>query len=307
MSDSLNSWSTDLKQNFIFVLSEIQKPTKIATRVLGLLLALSLVGILIVSIIQSDIWSEERDFRSIWISVFLIAQFPVAMVLLTAEVHVLGRILNIDVPLKDKVRISYAGSALNLLPIPGAFLTRTAYFLHSGLPVKRVTEAYLLVGFCWLFVSGILSSFAVTTSSRLVLLFLLICIFGLIAIGFRLKTFSVGISSILGLLLVEFLFALLAAMRFWLGFKTLGLSAGFRVGMAMNAAAAISSAFGIFPGGLGIREITAQFLGSQAGVTSEAASISALAARTWGLIGLFAYSSLYAVKTIVGRVRYRES
>lgn len=289
------------------VIGEIRKPTKRLSRVIGFALSILLLTIIVNQIFRSEVWVDIEKVRIWWAIFFVVTQFPISMVLLTAEIGILGKILHTRVPLSEKIQISYAGSALNLLPIPGAFLTRTAYFVHQGKALKEVTEAYLLVGLSWIFISGAISSFVISFTGLVGLLFLFACLVILCLITYRLTKLAVAPRTITSLFLLESCFALTAGFRFWLGFKTLGLEASFATSIAMNSASAISSAFGIFPGGLGIREITAQFLGSQAGVTSEAASISALAARTWGLIGLFAYSSLYAVKTIVGRVRYRES
>ena len=53
-------------------------------------------------------------------------------------------------PLSEKIQISYAGSALNLLPIPGRFL-EAGILVHQGKALKEVTEAYLLLGLSWIF------------------------------------------------------------------------------------------------------------------------------------------------------------
>ena len=288
------------------VVGEIRKPTRRLSRVVGYALSISLLTFIVKQIVQSEVWTEIEEIQLWWVFFFAVTQFPVSMVLLTAEIGLLGKILQTNVSLKEKIQISYAGSALNLLPIPGAFLTRTAYFLHQGKALRDVTKAYLLQGLSWIFISGAMSSLIISFTSVIGMFFLFGCVVMLCLITYRLAKLAVAPRTIASLFFLESLFALSAGFRFWLGFKTLGLDADFAASIAMNSASAISSAFGIFPGGIGIREVTAQFLGSQAGVTSEAASISALAARTWGLIGLFAYSSLYAVKKSVDRVRYRK-
>jgi hypothetical protein len=67
--------------------------------------------------------------------------------------------------------------------------------------------------------------------------------------------------------LVEALFAVVLGMRLWACAQALGHAMSLRQGLVIGASAALASAIGIFPGGLGLGEVLAGALAPLAGLS----------------------------------------
>ena len=93
-------------------------------------------------------------------------------------------------------------------------------------------------------------------------------------------------SSCLQVIAVETVFVLLSGVRVYASLHGIGVDASATQALALTVAAALANAAGIFPGGLGLREIIAGALSPLVGLPVAAGVLGAVIDRLIGLIVL---------------------
>jgi uncharacterized membrane protein YbhN (UPF0104 family) len=93
-------------------------------------------------------------------------------------------------------------------------------------------------------------------------------------------------SSCLRIVAVETVFVLLSGVRVYTALHGIGVEASATQALALTVAAALANAAGIFPGGLGLRELIAGALSPLVGLSVAAGVLGAAVDRLIGLIVL---------------------
>lgn len=188
---------------------------------------------------------------------------PLTAVINGLEYVASGRIVGRRIRSVEALRISVLSTAANLLPIPGAALVRIQSLRQTGTPYRRATSSTLVVGFGWIGVSALLAgSWLMFTAGRgWAWIFIAV---GVVAMGFAYVALAASgpprrdrarlAALVLG---VECLSVLTAAFRIYLVLLGLGTDANVSQGLVLAVAGSLSATAGIFPGGLGIRELLA--------------------------------------------------
>lgn len=209
----------------------------------------------------------------------------VLLVLLTValnalEFHLVGRVSGIRVDGRRALEITVWSRAANLLPLPGAAAVRAHDLASTGGGWSTPARALVSTALASLSVSFAAAAVAVATTGPTA-----------VAAAFSGCAVLVTLLMILvlptrsgdtgrwtaGLLVLRAGFVLVGGLRFYVVARALGLRVPLIVAFAFSLSSSVASAAGIFPDGLGVRELVAGGLAPLVGVEpSVGVSVTAL-------------------------------
>ena len=243
--------------------------------------------------------------------VLAVVAVPLASVANGLEFAVASRIGGRTVPVGEALEVSVLSSAANLLPLPGAALVRVRAMRRSGSSYRRALAVTVLVGGAWLATSLVLAGglLAVRPSADVgdlavvaVLGGGLLGVAGTVVALRRLAPTGRAAGLATSLLAAEALAVAVAALRYLLVLRALGLDVTVEQAVALSVAGVLASALGFVPGGLGLREALA---GVIAGLVGLPVATGVLAAAVDRLVGLPVLAVLSAGIAARGRPRPR--
>ena len=205
------------------------------------------------------------------------------------EFQVAGRILGHRIGPGEAFRVSILSSAANLLPIPGAVLVRTQALKMKGSRYGEAFKSTGAIGAGWLGIALTLAGLLLALSGNLFVgLGFSVAGAGALAVMVTLVRLTGGsvARSCFRIIAVETVFVLLSGVRVYTSLHGIGVDASATQALALTVAAALANAAGIFPGGLGLRELIAGALSPLVGLPVAAGVLGAAVDRLIGLIVL---------------------
>ena len=204
-------------------------------------------------------WRQlPSDFGTFeWLPLIAVAIIgvPSMIALNAAEYRAIARLSSLQVGLADSLRVAVMGTAANLAPLPGAVVVRWNDLSSRGSRWTEALSANVVAGAAWLGLSGL--TIAIVTLGESPILMsaaaaaALSSIIGIVLIQRRMRfTGAWG-----GLVVVEAGIILVSAMRSYLILSAFGLGGGWKAPLAIAGSYAFANVVGIFPGGLGLREL----------------------------------------------------
>lgn len=245
--------------------------------------------------------SLPNDVRlNAWLFALLVlAAVPAMIVANAAEYVVIARISGHQVPVGEAARLTVAVTAANLLPLPGGILIRTQALKSKGASYKTAFGANACAGLAWLG-SAALGFAAVAfldgghpTGASIVAIAGLAVIGATLALLVRIRKASAP-RRLYELLLVELFTVAVSSVRIYLAFRMIGLEASATQAVALTGATILAAAVGIFPGGLGLRELLAGVIGAVVSLPASEAVAATAADRVAGLVGISIIAALLA-------------
>lgn len=214
---------------------------------------------------------------------------PLTIGLNSLEFVVSGQIAGHRVRTGDAVRVALIGSAANNLPIPGAATVRVAWLRRSGSTYARALSATFVMGFAWLGTTAVLAG-AAQLAGKWSLFGTLLVVGGVTilivdAVALRRLVSDPRRRRIIALkaITVETGFVLVLTLRYWLTLSAMGVEPSLNQAIALSLSVVLASAIGIFPGGLGLREVIAAGISP---LVSLPASVGLLATAIDRLVAL---------------------
>ena len=223
------------------------------------------------------------DFEWVWLGITL-ALACLTLVLNGGEYVLAGRLLGHRVDLGEAIRVTVLASAANLLPVPGAVLVRSEALRRRGIALTDALRGNAAVGAVWVSTALLLAG-GLQLWTNAIGLGSVMALTGLMALGGA--AVMAGISPrwprwmawALGL---EVAFVVISSLRLFFVFKALGIPCTLAQAVAIAVAGALASAFGVFPGGLGLAEALA---GGLAALVRLPAAAGAAVAAVDRLVG----------------------
>lgn len=215
---------------------------------------------------------------------------PLTAVVNAGEYAVTARIVGRRVGLVPALRISVLSTAANMLPIPGAALVRIRALRELGRTYRSATSATVIVGLTWIGVSAALAGawmVAIGATARGALFLgpgiaLLVAAWTVLrgtvespARRRRLAAAAIGI---------ELISVVTSALRIVLVLAGLGLEPSIVGGLVLAVSGSAAAAAGVFPAGLGLREIIAAALAPVAGLPAAAGFVASAVNRILGIV-----------------------
>lgn len=176
------------------------------------------------------------------------------------EYRVSAAIVGHRVPMRRAVRVALVATAFNLLPIPGSVLVRTGALKQAGSSTGRAVLSTAAVGLVYVGVALVLVAAVLGTDAGLALAALPAAGLGLLGAAFLLvrRIDAARAWRLLGwAAAVEAASVLVKAARLLLVVNALGFELSFDQAASLSLSTVVASAVGIFPGGLGLREVIA--------------------------------------------------
>jgi hypothetical protein len=226
------------------------------------------------------------------------------------EYRVSAIMLGHTVGLLYALRISILATAANLLPIPGSALVRVQALEHLGSGYRRAMSATVVLGGLWMGVAALAAGvwlLAVGSLPAGGLLTGLAALVGGGAIGLlRSEVREPRRQVRLGLLAlgVEVASVTVSAFRLLLVLMAIGAPAALAQALILTVAAVLASAVGLFPGGLGLRELLAALFAPLVDLTPGQGFLTTALDRVVGTLalGVLAAGLMFAPPT-----RWKES
>lgn len=214
-----------------------------------------------------------------WISL-LVPLVVVTVALNAFEFHLVARLSGVRVGARRAVEVTILSRAANLLPLPGGAVVRAHDLASDGGGWSAPTRALVATAVASLGVSLAAAAAAVGLIGRSLVAGLLALAAagatGLVLLLVPTPRERTGRWA-LALLALRAVFVLVAGLRFFVVCRALGLYVPLVTALAFSLASSVASAVGVFPDGLGIREMVAGAVAPLVGVeVAVGVSVTAL-------------------------------
>jgi hypothetical protein len=212
-----------------------------------------------------------------------------AIVVNGAEYALSARALGGRVTVRDATRVSVLSTAANLLPVPGAAFVKTRALQRRGARLRIAATLTIAIGVIWVGVAALVAGVLVASTGDHAVAAIVLTAIGLVVttIGaLMLVTQKTQMSNQLlvgSALLIELASVGLTSMRFFLVLRAIGFDGSLAQSATLAATAIIASAAGVFPSGLGLRELLSSAVGPAVGLSSAVATVIAAVERVVSL------------------------
>lgn len=267
-----------------------------------ILVAVAMVVFLAVSIPS---FASLRDGQALNLAVLpllVLVTTPLTVLANSAEYRVMGAINGHRIPWRDAVQLTVLATLANLLPLPGGVVVRTQALRNRGSTYKRALSANLAAGLAWIGcgAAAVGALLVPRSGERLLATGLLIggaALLAAVAVLLRRADPAGARSHFARLLVIETGIVTVCAVRLWLAFTLIGLSAEPAQAVAISGSVIVAAAIGIFPAGLGLREALAGGIGVAVAVPATQAVAATAADRVAAQLGLALIAGVLAVLT----------
>ena len=231
-----------------------------------------------------------------WPAVGVLLTAPLPLILSAIEFRITAEGLGDHVDARTAVQVAVLGYAANFLPIPGGTILRISTLSgNPDLSARRSTHSTVTVGGFWLAVASLSAGAGlfVLGAAWVGLVLLAASLAALTFSGWGAARLHPRPSTRLfvsRILAVEVLFIVVAAVRTYLAFLVFGLAVPPLAALVVATSSALSTAVGIAPSGLGLREGIAAVLAGAAGISPSAGFLASALLRIAGVVAAGAIS-----------------
>lgn len=235
-----------------------------------------------------------------WLVLASVVGVPLTVVANALEFQLSSRLLGGRIHFSRSAKIAVLATAANLLPLPGGALVRVQALKQSGHGYSRATYATAILAGSWVGVATLLTG-------------ILLLLFGFLPTGALWTVFGVGLLVLaatlagrrieahrlrftLAVLGVELLSVSVAGFRLLFVLVALGEAASLPAAALLAFAGVAAAAVGIFPGGLGLREVLSATLVPITGIAAATGFIASAIDRVLGLMVHAPLALYYASK-----------
>jgi uncharacterized membrane protein YbhN (UPF0104 family) len=267
-----------------------------------LLAAVALFGVVFAVAVRA-VPDAEVDVRWPLLAAAALVGVPLTMALNGAEYAATGAVVGHPVAWPAALRVSVLSSAANLLPVPGAVLVRARALNQLGTPYRRAFVATAVVGMAWVGTTAVVAGALVLASGDDAAVGGVLVAAGLAGIAAAHAAVvrrGKGVDVTLQIVVVELASVAVGGLRYWLVLEGLGFDPDAVQAVALTVSAVVASAVGVFPGGLGVREVVAAALAPLVGLPAAVGLVAVAVDRLLGLPVLAVAAGGFALTTPAG-------
>jgi len=229
-------------------------------------LLLALVTFVVVAVLAYRGLPDEVEIVWSLVPVLVLGLIPLVVLANAAEYRVIAQVAGHAPGWWSALRLTVIASAANLLPLPGALLIRAQALRLQGSSYRTAFGANVAAAVLWVACGA--AAIAVLSIGRSVsgwsiVALVVVALAGLVTgagLVVRIAQQQAG-RVLVRLLLVEAATVVLSTARVYVAFRLLGLTGNLTESAALAGSIVVAAAIGIFPAGLGIRELIAAAIG----------------------------------------------
>jgi len=277
----------DLPSKIEQVWAALAARASVARRPIIFTAAVVLLEGLFLSVRQHPEIFQNLDWHPIGLIALVIT--PAMVVLGALEFQLMARGLGSRQNMTRALHVTVVGTAVNLLPIPGAMMTRVTALKLQGASVKSGGLLTLLIGILWLGTALLLGGLGpLLVGQSLIGMALLLAGIAVTAVaGLLIRQIVKSAAIVFSLLAVRVVAVALDGLRVYLALKAIGFDIGLAYAMLFTLASAFGSALSVIPAGLGIRELFSGGLAPLVGIPAAAGFVAAFVIRLTDLAVIF--------------------
>ena len=272
------------------------------------LLGIALVLFAVVSVISFVNLPDDVQLHW-WVALLLVfVTTPLTVVANAGEYRVMAAISGHRVSWLEAGRLTVLATAANLLPVPGGIMVRTQALRAQGTTYRRALAANAASGIAWVavgsFATGTLLIWRPGGADCAVPVLHGIALIGFVSVWLLLRRANRGLAlrHFSKLLIVELATVVISSVRIYLAFQVLGQTIAPAQAVALSASMILAAAIGIFPAGLGLREVLAGIIGVAVGLSASESVAATAVDRIAAQIGLVILAAV-----LLGTVRGRKT
>jgi hypothetical protein len=233
---------------------------------------------------------DGRSAQPALVAVLILVTTPATLALNALEYRFMGSRLGHRIGFRHALRVSLIASIANYLPAPGGVAVRTAALKREGSSVRSAVSINAVAGLVWLGSTGLVGGGAMLADDRLAGRAAAAAALGVVAIVTALVWLRRGggdwARMFRQILLIELAVVLVSGARVWLSLAAIGEPADFGASIAISSSTVFASLLGIFPAGLGLREILAGGIATAVEVPAAAAVAASAVDRIASQVGM---------------------
>lgn len=263
--------------------------------------ALVFLASLIVAVrAKPEIWSDLTAWPIVLALAFVV---PATILSNALEFWLSARLLGHHVAYMKALEITIAGSAANMLPLPGAVMVRVAALRTMGSGYFHGASATAYSFTIWLSVSAIFAGAALGLLQDWLIGSLMIATGGAGLLGslFAATRQFGRMRYALAMALAKTLMLALDAVRIWLCFAAIGEVTQFLQACVLTLSAVVGSAVAIVPAGLGIRELVSVAIAPLVALSPASTLLAVSLGRILGFVVVIPLSLILAGKNATAK------
>lgn len=249
------------------------------------LLPVALLAFVVTAVVAFRSLPEGLDVRLWPLVLSAVAVTPLSTAANAAEFAATAKVLGAPVGAREALRVAVLSSAANLLPVPGAVAVRTHWLRRAG-GYRRSFAVTAGAGICWLgtavFAAGVADAIVNTRAAALAPIAIGLAIVGASAVMIRRSAADADAWWLV--LASEVAQVAVGAARLALAVAALGVPVSIAQGLGLAVAPVAASAFGVLPGGLGLREAIAASIAALVDLPAAVGGAAAAVDRILGLV-----------------------
>jgi hypothetical protein len=226
------------------------------------LLVVSLIAFVTIAVLSYLSLPDGQTFNWWMAPILIVVLTPVTVLANAAEFKVMAKFSGRPFGWIASCRLTLIATAANLLPLPGGIMIRTQALRAEGATYKRALGANAIAGGAWVAVGAVATGALLLSYQGFSLIGTGSVVVGVLATAtviylMRRVHRRDYLPMFVRLGLVEVMTVLVAAIRVMVSFAFLNLSINPAQAVALTTPTILAAAIGIFPAGLGLRELLA--------------------------------------------------
>jgi uncharacterized membrane protein YbhN (UPF0104 family) len=243
---------------------------------------------------------EGRSAQPGLVAVLVLVTAPATLALNALEYRFMASRLGHRIDFRHAMRVSLIASIANYLPAPGGIAVRTAALKREGSTVRSAVSVNAVAGLVWLGSTGLIGGAVMLADDRLAERAAAAIVLGALAVGGAVFWLSRGGGDwprlFRQILLIELAVVLVSGARVWLSLEAIGQPADFGAAIAISSSTVFAALLGVFPAGLGLRELLAGGIATAVKVPAASAVAASAVDRIASQVGMAITAVLIGVK-----------
>jgi hypothetical protein len=233
---------------------------------------------------------DSRNARPALVAILVLVTTPATLLLNALEYRFMSITLGHHTTTRHALRVSLVASIANYLPAPGGVAVRTAALKRRGATVRSAVSINAIAGLVWAGVTGLVAGLAMLPDHRLSGRATVAAAAGSLALAVSIIWLRRGGDGwhhrFARILAIELGLVVLSGLRVWISLAAIGQSTGIGAAIAISGSTVLAAALGVFPAGLGVRELLAGGIAAAVDVPAAAAIAATAVERVAAQVGM---------------------